>query len=121
ATVLSAGGCSFADNALLPSLGGSSSSTTTATPASATTGNTAGAPKLGTGNFQPEPVTPGQPTGTAVGQKIEGMRGDLTKLNASIASQNQTLQALRAQAIQNAVTYHEAVAAINAKLQVGTT
>lgn len=121
-TALLLGGCSFTDNALLPALGGSSSSSgTTATPASATTGSTSGAPQLGTGNFQPEPVTPGQPTGTAVGQKIEGMRGDLTKLNASVAAQNQTLQSLRAQTIQNAVTYHTAVSAINAKLEVGTT
>lgn len=121
-TALLAGGCSFTDNALLPALGGSSSSSgTTATPASATTASTSGAPQLGTGNFQPEPVTPGQPTGTAVGQKIEGMRGDLTKLNASVAAQNQTLQSLRAQTIQNAITYHTAVSAINAKLEVGTT
>ncbi len=123
-TALLVGGCSFTDNALLPALGGSGTSGTT--PASATkpanaTGNTAGAPQLGTGNFQPDAVTPGQPTGTAVGQKIEGMRGDLTKLNASVAAQNQTLQALRAQSIQNAVAYHQSVAVINAKLEVGTT
>src|SRR5690242_10254690 len=113
------GGCSFTDNALLPSLGGSSgssSTTTTATNVSATTpASTAGAPQLGTGNFQPEPVTPGQSTGTAVGARIEAMRGDLTKLNASVAAQNQTLQALRGQAIQNAVAYHGAISAINAK------
>ena len=126
-TALLVGGCSFTDNALLPALGGSGSSATSGTtPASATkpattTGNTAGAPQLGTGNFQPDAVTPGQPTGTAVGQKIEGMRGDLTKLNASVAAQNQTLQALRAQSIQNAVAYHQSVAVINAKLEVGTT
>jgi hypothetical protein len=126
-TALLVGGCSFTDNALLPALGGSGSSATSGTtPASATkpattAGNTAGAPQLGTGNFQPDAVTPGQPTGTAVGQKIEGMRGDLTKLNASVAAQNQTLQALRAQSIQNAVAYHQSVAVINAKLEVGTT
>src|SRR5260221_12620437 len=99
-TALLAGGCPSTDIALLPALGGSSTSGTT--PASATKpANTAGAPQLGTGNFQPDAVTPGQPTGTAVGQKIEGMRGDLTKLNASVAAQNQTPQALRAQSIQN--------------------
>jgi hypothetical protein len=112
------GGCSFTDNALVPSLGGASgsSSGTSSTPA-----DTTGAPKLGTGNFQPEPVTPGQPTGTLVGQKVEAMRGDLTKLNASIGAQNQTLQALRQQSIQNAIAYHQAVSVINAKLEVGTT
>jgi hypothetical protein len=133
------GGCSFADNALLPSLGGSSTSgSTVGTPANTTgapTGqvaagqpggagtptNTTGAPKLGTGNFQPEPVAPGKPTGTAVGQKVEAMRGDLTRLNASVGAQNQTLQALRAQSIQNAVAYHWSVASINAQLEPGTT
>ena len=126
-TAFLVGGCSFTDNALLPALGGSSGSSSTTTTPTATNvsatapANTAGAPQLGTGNFQPEPVTPGQPTGTAVGARIEAMRGDLTKLNASVAAQNQTLQALRGQAIQNAVAYHGAVSAINAKLEVGTT
>ena len=116
-TALLVGGCSFADNALVPSLGGSSGSSS----ASTTPANTTGAPQLGTGNFQPDAVTPGQPTGTVVGQKVEAMRGDLTKLNASVGAQNQTLQALRAQTIQNAVAYHQSVSLINAKLEVGTT
>ncbi len=115
-TAVLLGGCDFADNALLPSLGGGSASS-----ASSTSTEANAAPKLGTGNFQPGPVTPGQSTGTLVGQKVEAMRGDLTKLNTSVAAQNQTLQALRAQSIQNALGYHQAVAAINAKLEVGTT
>jgi hypothetical protein len=122
-TALLVGGCSFADNALLPALGGGSSggsNSASGTPAGTTTGTT-GAPKLGTGNFQPDAVTPGQPTGTLVGQKVQAMRGELTKLNASVSAQNQTLQALRAQSIQNALAYHQSVAIINAKLEVGTT
>ena len=120
------GGCSFADNALLPALGGStggsgSAGSAPAAGAAAAQGSQAAAPKLGTGNFQPEGVTPGQPTGTAVGQRIEAMRGDLTKLQASVSAQNQTLQALRAQSIQDAVAYHQSVSIINAKLEVGTT
>src|SRR5579871_3485509 len=120
------GGCDFFDSALLPSLGGgssSSSSSSSAAPAATQTAqaSTAGAPQLGTGNFQPEGVTPGQPTGTAVGQKVEGLRGELSKLQGSISSENQTLQSLRAQSIQNALAYHQSVAAINAKLEVGTT
>ncbi len=122
-TALLVGGCSFADNALLPALGGGSSggsNSASGTPAGTTTGTT-GAPKLGTGNFQPDAVTPGQPTGTLVGQKVQAMRGELTKLNASVSAQNQTLQALRTQSIQNALAYHQSVAIINAKLEVGTT
>ena len=77
------GGCDFFDSALLPSLCGESSSSA-AQPASSSPNttqvngirtqvflppaNTPGAaPQLGTGNFQPQGVTPGQPTGTAVG------------------------------------------------------
>ena len=120
------GGCDFFDSALLPSLGGgssSSSSSSSAAPAATQTAqaSTAGAPQLGTGNFQPEGVTPGQPTGTAVGQKVEGLRGELSKLQGSISGENQSLQSLRAQSIQNALAYHQSVAAINAKLEVGTT
>jgi len=131
------GGCDFFDSALLPSLGGESSSSS-AQPANNSPNttqvngvrtqvfqppaNTPGAaPQLGTGNFQPQGVTPGQPTGTAVGQKVEGLRGELAKLQTSIGSENQTLQNLRAQAIQNALGYHQSVGAINAKLEVGTT
>ncbi|HXQ42791.1 MAG TPA: hypothetical protein VN821_16090 [Candidatus Udaeobacter sp.] len=136
-TALLLGGCDFFDSALLPSLGGESSSSS-AQPASNSPNttqvngvrtqvflppaNTPGAaPQLGTGNFEPQGVTPGQPTGTAVGQKVEGLRGELAKLQTSIASENQTLQSLRAQAIQNALAYHQSVGAINAKLEVGTT
>jgi hypothetical protein len=116
---ISLGGCSFADNALLPSLGGTNS--TTATPASATSGTTGGAPKLGTGNFQPDTVQPVQSTGTLVGQKVEGLRADLLKLNTSVAAQNQTLQGLRGQTIADAQAYHQSIAVIQAKLEVGTT
>ena len=131
------GGCDFFDSALLPSLGGESGSSSVqpANNSPNTTqvngvrtqvflppANTPGAaPQLGTGNYEPQGVTPGQPTGTAVGQKVEGLRGELSKLQGSVSSENQTLQSLRTQAIQNALAYHQSVAAINAKLEVGTT
>jgi len=91
--------------------------TTTASPAPATSNPQ----QLNSGNFQPEGVTPGQPTGTAVGKKVEDLRGDLTRLQASVGNENNQLQQLRAQAISNANSYHNTVAAIQAKLQVGTT
>ena len=91
--------------------------TTTASPAPATSNPQ----QLNSGNFQPEGVTPGQPTGTAVGKKVEDLRGDLTRLQASVGNENNQLQQLRAQAISNANNYHNTVAAIQAKLQVGTT
>jgi hypothetical protein len=56
-----------------------------------------------------------------VGQKVEDLRGELSKLQSSVSTQNQTLRNLRAQSTQNALAYHQSVAAINVKLQVGTT
>jgi len=113
-------GCSFADEALFPSLSGESSAPaqTSATPASTAE---SGAPAFNTGSFEPEGVTPGSPTGTFVGQKVQELRGDLERLQSSIANQNAQLQDLRARAVQNANVYHSTVGAIAAKLQVGTT
>jgi hypothetical protein len=103
-----------------------SASTQTASTATATT-TTSPAPaasnpqQLNSGNFQPEGVTPGQPTGTVVGKKVEDLRGDLIRLQTSVGDENNQLQQLRAQAISTANNYHNTVAAIQAKLQVGTT
>src|SRR5262245_26776579 len=36
--------------------------------------------QLNSGNFQPDPLDPGQPTGTVVGKKVEELRADLTQL-----------------------------------------
>ena len=134
------GGCDFFDSALLPSLGGGSSSsgsapassgsaaqpaasqtTQTASAQTSSTMTTSSVPQLGTGNYQPPSVTPGQSTGTVVGQRVEGLRAELTKLDGDVGNENQTLQNLRAQTIQNALAYNQNIAAINAKLEVGTT
>jgi hypothetical protein len=63
----------------------------------------------------------GQPTGTFVGQKIQQLRGDLAKLQASINQHQADLQSIRATTAANAQTYFGTVAAISARLQVGTT
>ncbi|WP_232314852.1 hypothetical protein [Oceanibaculum pacificum] len=76
---------------------------------------------LGSTNFQVQPPTPGQPTGTFVGQKVQELREDLRRLQGSIAQHNDTLQQIRNVTVQNAAGYHGTVAAINARLQVGTT
>lgn len=125
------GGCSFTDEALVPSLSGEppASESQTVQTAQLTPGAPPTAPvqpapsplQLNSGTFVPEGVTPGQPTGTAVGQKVETLRGDLGQLQTNVTSQNDRLQGLRTQAIQNAVGYHNSVGAINAKLQLGTT
>lgn len=120
-TAVLLGGCDFADNALFPSLSGSTGGEETSATTNATGTTPAPGPHLNTGNFQPGPVAEVKPTGTAVGQKVQALHDDLVKLEASVASQNQSLQALRAQAVQNAIAYNQQVAAINAKLDVGTT
>jgi hypothetical protein len=66
------------------------------------------------------PATVGN-TGTAVGQKVQTLRGDLAGLDNAVHSQAAALQALRASTQTNAADYFNTVAAINARLQVGTT
>lgn len=113
------GGCSFTDEALFPSLGGGNAGAGTEVQ-TAQAAEGAG-PSFGTSSFQPVGVTPGAPTGTFVGQKVQELRSDLQQLQSSVAAQSAQLQDLRARAVQNANVYHSTVAAISAKLQVGTT
>ncbi len=79
------------------------------------------APQLGSGNFKPTGVTPGSPTGTFVGKKVVELRGELARLQSSISNHNGQLQKLRSGMIQDSQRYHGTVAAVNARLQVGTT
>ena len=102
-TALLLAGCEFADNALLPSLSGSS--------ATGGTGSTAGSGSQ---------ASAGKPTSTPAGQKVAELRNDLTKLQSSVAAEGKTLDSLRADTDRNAKAYHDTVAAINTKLQVGT-
>ena len=78
-------------------------------------------PPMGTTTFQPTPVTPGQPTGTLVGRKLAQLRGDLIQMQGSITRLNTQLQRVRNLTVQNSQRYHGTVAAINSRLQVGTT
>lgn len=114
-------GCSFASDALFPSLGGESSDIP-ASQAEMNTDPTVGPPPaLGSTNFEPGRITPGQPTGTFVGQKVATFRNELRQLQETIRQRNQTLQNIRNQTVQDSQRYHETVATINARLQVGTT
>lgn len=127
------GACSFTEDALWPSLTGDDPSGEETVAADA---QPAPAPEvvpvpggfqadplagLGSGNFEPPGVTPGQPTGTHVGQKVGGLRGDLGRLQTQLDGQNNQLQGQRNSARQYAGNYHALVAAMNARLQVGTT
>jgi len=127
-TTIALSACSFTEEALWPSLTGEDpAENTTATAqagqnASATeTVSGAGQPVLGSTNFEPAPVTPGEATGTFVGKKVSSMRGELTQLIEQIRTHNGELQNLRGKTVQDSQRYHGTVAAINARLQVGTT
>ncbi len=133
--------CSFAEEALWPSLTGEDPTApvrpaATAPATAPQTASTAtaqapvppapptmqpGQPPLGNTNFQPPGVTPGAPTGTDVGNKVVGLREGLAKLQNSIAEHNTLLQQLRAKMVQDSQRYHGTIAAINARLQIGTT
>lgn len=85
------------------------------------TRNFAAAPPIGTTNFVATPVTPGSPTATYVGAKVQGLRGDLQQLQDNINRHNAALQQLRQGMAQDAATYYSLVGTINSRLQIGTT
>lgn len=76
---------------------------------------------LGTGSFEPGGVTIGPDTGTAVGRRVRQLQGDLSQLQTSISSRNDRLQEIRTDSIAIAQEYYALIAAISARLQVGTT
>jgi hypothetical protein len=127
-SIIALSACSFTEEALWPSLTGEDPAQTTAQSEQAADGGeqapalaSAGQPVLGTTNFEPAPVTQGEATGTFVGKKVMTMRGELGSLIGQISTHNDELQTLRAKTIQDSQRYHGTVAAINARLQVGTT
>jgi len=126
--------CSFTENTLWPSLTGESPTAASKPAGAAATAQaprpTNGAqpvivaqnpPPLGTSNFQPPGVTPGQDTGTYVGKKVVELRDELKRLQQSISTHNGQLQTLRGKIVANSQRYHGTIAAVNARLQVGTT
>jgi len=107
---LLAGGCSFADDALFPA------------PGTAPAGRGGAAPgQSGATVGEAVSVTPGSATGTYVGVKVAALRNDLQGLQTTLGRQNQALQQIRGETVQDSQHYHGTVAAINARLQLGTT
>jgi hypothetical protein len=126
-------GCSSVEDTLWPSLSGSDPAgppkpaSTTANAAPPTRINIA-APKEPTFTTPatqqaatPAAPTTGQPSGTFVGRKVTQMRTDLAKLQRSIGDLNKRMTQITSQNINSSRRYHEVVAAMNSKLQVGTT
>lgn len=123
-----AAGCSFTEDALWPSLTGedpSGAPVQEAAPAPAALPAPARAPVQQA--QRPVPAAPAAPlpaggeTGTSVGKKIGDLGAELDRLRGSISQHNSLLQELRATVVQDSQRYHGTVAAINARLQVGTT
>ena len=121
----------MASNALWPSLTGNdptgNGNAPTAIPASQAEANRQPTlsppppPSLGRTNFVPPQVSQGIATGTYVGQRVAELRGELLRLQTQIGQQNTQLQAIRNMTVQHSQNYHGTVAAVNSKLQVGTT
>ena len=80
----------------------------------------AASPAMDSTSFEPG-TSPGAPTGTVVGQRVSELRGDLDRLQSQLSAHNARFQDLRAQIATDSERYHGTVAAIGARLQIGTT
>lgn len=103
-TVLVLGGCSYAEDVLFPSV----------TPADQQVG-------AQPSTIVQQTVISGPVSGTAVGHKVAGLRAELTQLQGTVLRLEQALQGLRGRIVTDSQRYHGTVAAISARLQLGTT
>ncbi|PWR24397.1 hypothetical protein DKG74_08650 [Zavarzinia aquatilis] len=60
-------------------------------------------------------------TGTIVGRKVEQLQSDLGRLKSAVDAQQQNYNALLSQTVRSSEAYHGVVAAVQARLQLGTT
>lgn len=111
-------GCSVATDALFPADGAEGTTTIGTAPAQPVSG---GPLEMNTGTFEPGQVASFQPSGTFVGQKVQQFRNELLALQGTLRNRNQELQQLRNEVMADSAGYHESVAVINSRLQVGTT
>lgn len=120
-TVVLLGGCTFADETLFPALTGEEAAETPAQvveiPAARAEAN-----QLPTLAAVPATTSDGFiETGTAVGERVARLRGDLARLQGSTAVHNQDLAQFQVDSVENAQRYNTLIANIQARLQVGTT
>jgi hypothetical protein len=115
------GGCTFADQALFPSLAPATDSSTSTANASPAASAPATATPATSSSYNLPTVSSGETTGTFVGQKVASLRNDLQRLQGTLNDQGGQLQQIRNQTVQDSQSYHGTVAAIEARLQVGTT
>ncbi len=133
-------GCSYVSDAIFPSLTGEDPAPATQTnddrandtrandtradaagPAEAARPEPAVPLSMGDSRFVAPGISPGNATGTEVGRKVAQLRAEAIRLQDAITQHNAGLQQARSETMRRAQTYHGTVAAINARLQVGTT
>lgn len=88
-------------------------------PSPSATGAAATTAATSTGGATPAPL--GRPTGTFVGKKVEAMNADLGKLQSAVGRLDARLAEVRGDTADATQRYLTTVAAMNSKLQVGTT
>ena len=96
------------------------SATATGAAAATSTARTTGATTAGTA-AAPAAAPLGRPTGTFVGKKVEAMNADLGKLQSAVGRLDARLAEVRGDTADATQRYLTTVAAMNSKLQVGTT
>ena len=119
--------CEFAGNAVKPSVTGKPVAGSAVAKASSPA--PAGSPSVevvhnADGSITVPPLDnskPDQPTGTAVGQEVIELKGNLAKLQDTLNQETARQQQIHADIEQNAATYQAITGAIAGKLQVGTT
>ncbi|MSP84172.1 MAG: hypothetical protein EXQ94_15025 [Alphaproteobacteria bacterium] len=116
---LALGACSFGEDSLWPTLSGEDPAESVAIEPSS--GEMQVSPTIGGGTVEAASVPAMGTTGTAVGAKVAAMNAELGGLQGSIAGNGTAIQSLRAESEQKAQRYYATVAAITARLQVGTT
>lgn len=125
AAVIAFGGCSFVSDSVVPSLSGEdpaktgqSSPQRVEIPPSP--GELADQSSAGS-SVSSRPVQGSSATGTEVGRKIQTMRSELNRIQTTANQYGDQFRGIRAETQQNTQRYHATVAAINSRLQVGTT
>jgi hypothetical protein len=130
--MLALAGCSYASEALWPSLTGNDprGGQPAQADASRSSQQSVAAPAPRSGSLAQAPSAPApvqaqatMPAGqlTEVGRRAQQLREDLQRLSSSVSTRSTAVQQIRADAVQTAQSYQGLVAGINARLQVGTT
>jgi phage gpG-like protein len=136
--VLLVASCSFVDEKLLPPLTGDPAPAKTgqelaaSAEAAAKDGDptatqaalatvAAPAPEAAPSRFQLPEVTTAPSTGTVVGERVEALRDNLRALQTRINQSSAQYETIEASTTATSQRYHGTMAAINTRLQIGTT